>query len=77
MHRADLTRLLNYPHRVHLIRLCPGLIRQTVLIKLQLMLTTLRPLAQAALSLGIAIASAWLICRLIERPCAQLRRQLK
>ena len=52
------------------------LIHQTVLIKVQDHLTSWHPVAQAVLSLAVAIVIAWGIYQVVEKPCALLRRKL-
>jgi peptidoglycan/LPS O-acetylase OafA/YrhL len=77
-HQWGLFRLLNCRVAMFIGTLSYSLylIHQTVLFKMERILNGL-PVTQAVLSLGIAILIAWLIKRLIEMPCAQMRKQLK
>jgi len=52
------------------------LIHEIVIIAIQHTLTAVQPLAQAGVSLCVAIGFAWMMYRFIEMPCAQLRRRL-
>lgn len=77
-HQWGAFRLLNCPVAVLIGTLSYSLylLHQTVLFAAQQLLATLHPLAQTTLSLGLAMVIAWGIYRLIEEPCAKLRRRL-
>jgi peptidoglycan/LPS O-acetylase OafA/YrhL len=52
------------------------LLHYAVILGVQRTLATLHPALQALVALGVSLGAAWIIYRLVEQPCARLRRRL-